>query len=120
MHGIITSWGLPSTGWGSSPRPSKTWETSNARNWDGINGAKYALNWLVLAMCHHQLGHSTQAETSFEKATTLIQAAIPKPGEPTQMPTPDWIEWHVLQPQAKELLNISADDLDPSASVDSS
>ncbi len=81
-------------------------ETSNASGWAEIaHPAADAQNWLVLAMCHHQLGRADQAAGCLATAKDLILAAIPpKPKRRVRVPVPDWMEAHVLLREAEALL----------------
>ncbi|MCO6046905.1 serine/threonine-protein kinase [Aeoliella sp. ICT_H6.2] len=81
-------------------------QMSNAGDWGGERAAEKGLNWMVLAMCHHQLGNPIQASKCYERATTLMATATPEPGGAASVPVPDWIEWCVLLHEAGELLDI--------------
>jgi hypothetical protein len=78
---------------------------SNAGSWRG--GAK-ALNWLVLAMAHHRLGHAAEARTSLEQALQLAGRASPDqpPGVewPDMTPT-DLLEIELLRREAEDLID---------------
>lgn len=88
-------------------------KASNAGLWGGRNGPHDALNWVVLALCHGQIGQPEQARQCYDKATTLIKLVTPEEGEPTTMPPLDWVEWHVLLRQAKSSLKIVTGQLEP-------
>jgi serine/threonine protein kinase/tetratricopeptide (TPR) repeat protein len=68
------------------------------------------LNWLVLAMAHQRLEHPTEARAFMDKAAVWRQRATRRPaprGEPPSVPDVhlnEWLEFHVLWPEAQELL----------------
>ena len=61
--------------------------------------------YLVLAMAHHQSGHSQEARASFAKGAEIIDAKLPKleSGDIGEGWT-DWIIAHVLLKEAKGLI----------------
>ena len=78
---------------------------SNAGYW---RGSAKSLNWLVLAMAHHRLGHAAEARTSLEQALPLAARASPEqpPGVewPDMAPT-DVLEFELLRREAEALIN---------------
>ena len=90
-----------------------SFERSNDGTWGNADRPVKALNWIVMAMCHQKAERTDKARECYDKATTMIKPASPKPGEATSLTSPDWIEWHVLKPQANELLNIQDDESKP-------
>jgi len=67
------------------------------------------LNWLVLAMANHHLGHPDEARVSMDKAVAWRQRATRGPapkGEPPGAPDVllnEWLEFHVLSREAETL-----------------
>jgi WD40 repeat protein/serine/threonine protein kinase/tetratricopeptide (TPR) repeat protein len=63
------------------------------------------LNWLGLAMAHQNLGHSKEARQWLDKAVRWLDDR-PKEGisPAATLPVPDWVEYHVLRPQAEKLI----------------
>ncbi|MCO6046139.1 serine/threonine-protein kinase [Aeoliella sp. ICT_H6.2] len=84
--------------------------------WGDLN----ALNWIVQAMCHHKLGNTDRAQECFATATTSIEMLNPPAGEAAAINACDWIEWHVLHREAKQLLGIDSDNSKKSELLDSS
>ena len=95
-------------------------EASNAGGWGERNGPHDALNWVVLALCHYRLGQTNAALESYEKAQELIKLVTPKNGDPTTLPPVDWVEWHVLNQQAVELMDLDSEVSKPPQAPDSS
>jgi hypothetical protein len=58
----------------------------------------HVLNWLVLAMAHHRLGHGDQA-AEWLKQAALWRAAIPA-GQEAPLPAQDGLEFQVLFSEA--------------------
>ena len=88
--------------------------------WPHNKGAEDALNWILLAMCHFQLGKEEKAQEYFDKAITLITTVTPEGDEASPLPVPDWIEWHVLHREAEQLLKMKAVNSDQPNPLDSS
>ncbi len=78
-------------------------EKSNASEWKPESTK--ALNWFLLAMAHHQLGHSKDAKKCLDTARRLVVEALPqKPGGRTAVNSADWIPLQVLSREAESLL----------------
>jgi serine/threonine-protein kinase len=76
-------------------------QRSAATNW----GDPEVLNWLVLALVHHQLGHQAEAREWLDKATQWLDQATPKTtGQLVSLSAADWIEANVLRREAESLL----------------
>jgi hypothetical protein len=69
-----------------------------------------ALNWLVLAMAHKHLGQLEEARSFMDKVVAWrqksTQGSAPKgePATPPEMHLNEWLEFHVLYPEAQALL----------------
>jgi WD40 repeat protein/tetratricopeptide (TPR) repeat protein len=64
------------------------------------------LNWLVMAMAHHHLGHGAEARQFLVKAVDVLdQAKAANPGEPVQFVAIDWLEAHVLRREAEAMID---------------
>src|SRR5262249_32636279 len=73
-------------------------------NWEGI-----ALNWLVLAMAHHQLGKDDQARENLEKASRWIKEKTTEEpndslGPIGKISTTAWLNCRVLHREAEALI----------------
>jgi WD40 repeat protein/tetratricopeptide (TPR) repeat protein len=67
------------------------------------------LNFLVLAMAHQRLGRSDEARQWLEKAVRWREGLPPGPDSaspccPAGLAVADWLEFHVLYPEARELV----------------
>jgi hypothetical protein len=67
------------------------------------------VNWLVLAMAHHRLGHGEEARQWFDKAVKMVdknREETPE-GAPTRpdMHPHDWMAWLLLRREAEALIN---------------
>jgi tetratricopeptide (TPR) repeat protein len=73
---------------------------ANAKGWSNAD-----LNWFGLALVHHQLGHSDEAQRCLDKGIQWLELVGP-PGL-TRMVTlqpQDWIEAQLLRREAEEML----------------
>jgi serine/threonine protein kinase len=67
------------------------------------------LNWLVLAMVHHRLGHAPEAHQWLAKAKEWHNGLARRKDQaaatcPLALYVTDWLEFHVLLPEAQDLV----------------
>jgi tetratricopeptide (TPR) repeat protein len=78
---------------------------SNRGDW---RGSAKALNWLILAMAHHRLGHDAEARKSLEQAFQLAARSNLEPPAGVQWPDmapPDVLEFELLRREAENLID---------------
>ena len=67
------------------------------------------VNWLVLAMAHHRLGHAKEARQWLDKAVDAIDkdrmATSAKANTNPGMHPHDWLVWLLLRREAEALVN---------------
>jgi tetratricopeptide (TPR) repeat protein len=62
------------------------------------------LNWLVLAMAHHRLGHAAEADRYLGRATDFLDSRPPTKPFTAEMLSPDAEEAQILRREAEELI----------------